>query len=75
MAPEIFPDCHPEKNTDLQNLNFFRWPPEFFQIYGINPPFFQGGDPEIFLGFETDPDFSNQKSGCRFKRPTKSLLS
>ena len=37
---------------------------------------FQGGnpekksrftDPEILLGFETDPDFSNQKLGCRLK--------
>ena len=24
-------------------------------------------DTEIFLGFETNPDFSNQKSGCRWK--------
>ena len=24
-------------------------------------------EPEIFLGFETDPDFTNQKSECRLK--------
>ena len=49
----------------------------------VQTQFFQGGDPEKtrfaepenFLGFETNPDFSNHKSGCRFKRLTKSLLS
>jgi hypothetical protein len=24
-------------------------------------------EPEMFLGFETDPYFLNQKSGCRLK--------
>ena len=43
------------------------------QGLGVNPAYFQGGDakesgfaePEIFLGFETNLDFSNQKSMCR----------
>jgi hypothetical protein len=44
--------------------------------FGVNPAFFSGWRPrkksgfaedEIFLEFETDPDFSNQKSGCRLK--------
>ena len=34
--------------------------------------FFLGGDPgfaepKMFLGFETDPNYSNQKSGFRLK--------
>ena len=59
MATEIFPAYHLKKNPGFQNLSFF-----------------QGGDPEkksrfakpeFFLGFETDLDFSNQRSGCRLK--------
>ena len=55
--------------------------PEFFQgghlsfvlIYGINPAFFLGGNPEKNQGlqnlkvFETNFDLSNQKSDCRLK--------
>jgi hypothetical protein len=50
----------------------------FFLIYGINPVFFREvrektlkksgfAETDIFLGFETNLDFSNQKSGCRLK--------
>ena len=51
------------------NLDFFSGlAPGFFQVYRINPAFFQGRDlkkkksrfaePEIFQGFEIDLDFS-----------------
>ena len=75
VAPEIF------QVTTLKKIRIFRtrifsgWQPEFFLIYGINPAFFQGegpkksrfAKPDFFLGFETNPDFSNHKSGCRLK--------
>ena len=52
----------------MKSLIFFQvWHLDFFQVYSINPAFFQGGDlekksrfaePELFLGFELDLDFS-----------------
>ena len=47
VAPEIFLGCHPEENMRLQNLILFQEtkPKLFFLTYGINPAYFQGGDP------------------------------
>ena len=75
-------NMHPEKWFWGWHLKFFevatlkkiRW--VFFNLWhNYKPSFFQSGDPkksgfaehEIYLGFETNPDFSNQKSGCRLK--------
>ena len=44
--------CHPEKNLDFQKQTFFR-------VEALKKPGLS--EPEIFLGFVTKLDFSNQK--------------